>query len=284
MPELLSICIPTFNRAAYLRDLLDGLVPELEQTEGAATWVRLYISDNASTDETPEVIASFSRRWPLVCNRNPVNIGADRNFRQMIERANGDYFWLLGDDERVAPGFLGPLLARLKSQDDYLLILDGLGKNRAANAAPKNPATFSSYAALVAHYSRSDPWQLVEHSLISALIVKRDVFDLETNRKILETHDRNYAHMHGLVEGLVRKPGPVHFHQVPTLHIRDQRAEPPLTYLQFRQLWGRYYRWLGRRFGHPELSAYARKQFSWRTWIRLRIQRLKRALGEKNKP
>ena len=280
MPELLSICIPTFNRASYLRDLLDTLIPELEQAPEAAGLVRLYISDNASPDSTPQVIETFSGRWPIIHNRNARNIGGDYNFAQMIDRATGDYFWLLGDDELMAGGFLTPLLERLKPKRDHLLILDGLGTTRAANLNPKNPATFPDYAALVAHYSRLDPWQLVEHTLISSLIIKRDVFDREANRKILLTKDRNYAHMHGLAEGLIQNPGPVHFHQVPTIHVREQR--PPtegVTYLKYRYLWGRYYKWLGRKFGHAELTAYARVQFTWRTWIRLQHERLKYALG-----
>jgi hypothetical protein len=280
MPELLSICIPTFNRASYLRELLDGLVAELEQTAGAATRVRLYVSDNASTDSTPEVVASFSRRWPIAYHRHPKNIGADYNFAYMIAHAAGDYVWLLGDDELVADGFLAPLLDRLKSGEADLLILNGLGKERPENRLPKDPATFPSYAALVDHYSRFDPWQLVEHSLISALIFKRAVYDLEACRKTLVTKDRQYSHMHGLVEGLARHPGPVHFHQVPTIIIREQRAESgDLTFLEFRYLWSRYYRWLARRFNQPALLAYARKQFNWRTWCRLRFQELKHALG-----
>jgi len=280
MPELLSICIPTFNRAAYLRDLLDTLIPELEQAPEAAGLVRLYISDNASSDSTPQVTESFLGRWPIIHHRNATNIGGDYNFAQMIDRSTGDYFWLLGDDEMVEPGFLSPLLERLKSKRDSLLILDGLGKARPANAAPKNPATFPSYAALVSHYSRLDPWQLIEHTLISALIIKREAFDPEMNRKILVTKDRNYAHMHGLLEGLSHNPGSIHFHQVPTIHVREKR--PPtegVTFLKYRYLWGRYYRWLGRKFGHAELTAYARIQFTWRTWCRLQHQRLKHALG-----
>lgn len=46
---LLSICIPTYNRAEYLAKSLDTLVclPEFNSSE-----VEVVISDNASTDNT----------------------------------------------------------------------------------------------------------------------------------------------------------------------------------------------------------------------------------------
>ncbi|WP_333693851.1 glycosyltransferase, partial [Phaeobacter italicus] len=52
----LSICIPTFNRASYLRTLLASLAEDLHQLP----WpVEVIVSDNASPDETAEVVAAM---------------------------------------------------------------------------------------------------------------------------------------------------------------------------------------------------------------------------------
>ncbi len=47
MPELLSICIPTYNRATYLADLLASLERALGRAGAAAGDIRIYVSDNA---------------------------------------------------------------------------------------------------------------------------------------------------------------------------------------------------------------------------------------------
>jgi abequosyltransferase len=49
--ELLSICIPTYNRARLLKQILGVLGGQIK-TAGADSVV-LYISDNGSTDTTP---------------------------------------------------------------------------------------------------------------------------------------------------------------------------------------------------------------------------------------
>ena len=50
MPPLLTIGIPTYNRAKFLRRLLEQLRTELAGLDGQ---VEVLVSDNASTDDTP---------------------------------------------------------------------------------------------------------------------------------------------------------------------------------------------------------------------------------------
>lgn len=104
---LLTIAIPTYNRASRLAGLLECLRPQLL----AEHRVELIVSDNASTDDTPQVIASAVDRGLRVHHvRNPSNIGADRNFLQCFQLATGKYFWLLGDDDYVLPGGIDRVL------------------------------------------------------------------------------------------------------------------------------------------------------------------------------
>ena len=57
---LLTIAIPTYNRADHLAGLLAVLEPQL----AALPQIELLISDNASSDATPEVIAALQRKMP----------------------------------------------------------------------------------------------------------------------------------------------------------------------------------------------------------------------------
>jgi len=98
---LLTIAIPTYNRAACLRQLLSVLADQLKNEER----VELIISDNASPDETPTVVNDFiSRGLQVRYMRNTQNVGSDANFLQCFEQARGKYVWLFSDDDLIVPG------------------------------------------------------------------------------------------------------------------------------------------------------------------------------------
>lgn len=110
---LLTIAIPTYNRSRYLRELLSALHDQVARESR----VELIISDNASPDDTPSVVAEFQQRGlPVRYLRNEENIGADGNFLQCFEEARGKYFWLFGDDDILLPGALRLLIERLAAQ------------------------------------------------------------------------------------------------------------------------------------------------------------------------
>jgi glycosyltransferase involved in cell wall biosynthesis len=97
----LSICIPTFNRAALLGSMLRSLGEALEMAEGLD--YEIVIRDNGSTDGTRGVIDDFrsTHRVRYFCNSS--NLGAVKNVLLAPEKATGDFIWLLGDDDLVVP-------------------------------------------------------------------------------------------------------------------------------------------------------------------------------------
>lgn len=121
MNDLLSICIPTYNRAAILRDALDNLIPM------ASRWgIPIHISDNASTDETESVVVQAKVRYPhIFLHRNSENIGPDGNFEVVLRLARTQYAWLLSDDDRLHPTALEAVLKQLGETTCDLLLLNG---------------------------------------------------------------------------------------------------------------------------------------------------------------
>jgi len=90
---LVSICIPTYNRASMLPEAIESALsmdyPNLE----------VVVSDNASTDNTIQIIEELNDPR-IKYFRNNSNIGAFENFRKALyERAQGEYAILLGDDD-----------------------------------------------------------------------------------------------------------------------------------------------------------------------------------------
>ena len=116
MPPLLSICIPTYNRAHRLPDAIRSVLRE------ATGEVELVISDNASADDTDAVVAREVGNFPrVVFCRASENMGADRNFLKVVQLAHGDYCWFLSSDDVIAPGGLTRMLHELRENADIYL-------------------------------------------------------------------------------------------------------------------------------------------------------------------
>ncbi|MBP3034723.1 glycosyltransferase [Arthrobacter sp. zg-ZUI100] len=107
-PAALTLVITTFNRSGYLRGLLDS-VAALEPAPE-----RIVVVDNASTDDTQDVLAAAAARlsMPLVNLRLPVNAGGAGGFAAGVEQALAEgaaWLWLMDDDVVVLPGAVAAL-------------------------------------------------------------------------------------------------------------------------------------------------------------------------------
>ena len=115
---LLTIAIPTYNRVEYLAELLGLLEPQLAEFPQ----VELLVCDNASEDDTPQVVAEVRERLAKVgvavdYQRHAENIGSDANFAFSYEQARGSFFWLCGDDDLIVPGGLAQLMPHLQDAE-----------------------------------------------------------------------------------------------------------------------------------------------------------------------
>lgn len=118
---VLSICIPTFNRAEFLKECLASIIPQLNGSIGEK--VEVVISDNGSTDHTKKIAEEFLTKYKNIRYfKNAENIGFDRNVLSAVEKAKGDYCWLLGDDDALFKGSLEYIIPILeKGEYGYLL-------------------------------------------------------------------------------------------------------------------------------------------------------------------
>lgn len=98
---VLSICMPTWQRAPMLRDCLEALVGSVDALQAGGIPTEVVISDNASTDPTAEVVRAFEARLPLryACQRR--NHGAESNLVSAFRLARGELCIYLADDDRL---------------------------------------------------------------------------------------------------------------------------------------------------------------------------------------
>jgi glycosyltransferase involved in cell wall biosynthesis len=108
-PRLVSICIPTRNRAAALRHSLESIQAQ------DYTPLEILISDNASTDNTEEVCRALAAADPRIRYvRQPHNIGLHGNHNFCFDQAHGEFICIFHDHDRRA--------ARIASK--YVAFLD----------------------------------------------------------------------------------------------------------------------------------------------------------------
>lgn len=117
---LLSICIPTFNRAELLRSALLSLAPQVKEFQSD---VELIVSDNCSPDNTQEVVEWAQQYVPIRYHRNDENVGPCNNMLVLVTKlARGKFCWVLGDDDFVRPNALKKVLETIKAFPDIYYI------------------------------------------------------------------------------------------------------------------------------------------------------------------
>ena len=96
----LSICIPTYNRCKHLRNCLESIV---SNQIGKNLDFQVCISNNFSTDETEELVNSFLGKLPIKYQKNDSNLGVARNVLKVVDMADSEFVWLIGDDDLLMP-------------------------------------------------------------------------------------------------------------------------------------------------------------------------------------
>src|SRR5262245_6294879 len=113
---LISLGMPVYNSAKYLRHTLDSL---LAQDYGN---FELLISDNASTDSTRDICLEYAARDKRVrYYRNERNMGMVWNENRLLELARGEYFKWAGSYDFLEPTYLSACKRVLESDPTVVL-------------------------------------------------------------------------------------------------------------------------------------------------------------------
>ena len=109
--RLVTVAIPTFNRAALLRRALDSVLSQdYEHLE-------ILVGDNASEDDTHLVRQGIGGDRRVRWMRHETNLGALSNFEALLHEAKGHYFMWLADDDFLSPGYISRCVRRLSEPD-----------------------------------------------------------------------------------------------------------------------------------------------------------------------
>jgi glycosyltransferase involved in cell wall biosynthesis len=127
-PPKHSVLLPTRNGASILAGCIDSVLDQPYDE------LELVISDNASEDETPEILARYAAdpRVRLLRQDEPLNVAA--NWNAALAASSGERVMLLGDDDLLLPGYFEGVDALVDEHghpdvlmyDSYLYVYPGI--------------------------------------------------------------------------------------------------------------------------------------------------------------
>lgn len=129
-PEpLVSICIPTYNSASYLRETLDSVVAQTYKN------VEVIIADNASTDETVAIVREYAGKYGFRLVVNPSNLGPLNNWNLLVSLATGKYVAIYHSDDVYEEEIVAESVQILEQEPEVALVgtlaqvIDGAGND-----------------------------------------------------------------------------------------------------------------------------------------------------------
>ncbi|MDD2392365.1 MAG: glycosyltransferase family 2 protein [Bacilli bacterium] len=169
--QLLTIAIPTYNRAELLNYVLANLIDTISDFN-----LEIIICDNASTDNTADVVRKFKLKYENIfyfCQKS--NIGFDRNLLNCYKNSRSEYIWVMSDYYAVEVLQLKKILYQLKKGD-----LDGIVINESNRVNNINSKMYNDISVLISELG----WHM---SLLGSCIIKKKLIENVTYERYLNT-------------------------------------------------------------------------------------------------
>lgn len=111
---LVSVLIHNYNYGRYLKQCLESVTTQTYDN------IEIIFSDNASTDESWEIVLEFARSYPgmMTIIRNRRNFGPSSNLANCYANINGKYFCVLCSDDAFKPEFVQKCVNALEAHPD----------------------------------------------------------------------------------------------------------------------------------------------------------------------
>jgi len=170
---ILSICVPTYNRCCYLRESLTSI---LSSAKGYEEKIQIIILDNASTDDTKIVVEEFQKIYPWIqYHRNAENIGPERNFYCVAQKASSEYIWIFSDDDKMEGNAISTIINRIELGYNLIVCNYSLWSNDFSRIIKQR------YHSIDRDKKFSDPNELMKHfgislGLISGVVIQKELF------------------------------------------------------------------------------------------------------------
>ncbi|MBU1674124.1 glycosyltransferase [Patescibacteria group bacterium] len=119
--SLISICIPSYNRPEELYRLLNSIDSKNKEK------IEIIICEDKSPkrDEINSAVKKFitQTNFKVKYFENEINLGYDKNLKELISKSSGDFIVFMGDDDTFIPNALDKLMHFLESNHSLSYIL-----------------------------------------------------------------------------------------------------------------------------------------------------------------
>lgn len=118
---MFSICIPAYNRVAYMGRLLESVF----QQDFSDFNVVICEDCSAQRAQIAESVAQYSQAHPGAISyyENERNLGYDGNIRNLVEKADGEFCFFMGNDDVMRPGALSTVADVIRRNPDVGFVL-----------------------------------------------------------------------------------------------------------------------------------------------------------------
>lgn len=170
MSPLISICIPAYERPAFLKRLLDSIAQQVFKD------FEVIITDDSSSREIEELLFSTPYKYSIHYQRNPRPLGTPLNWMEGIKHASGHWIKIMHDDDWFTDKYsLENYAAQLDEGADVLF--SGYHSLDERSGVKKNKTiSLSSFQSL-----KKDPYRLFSINLLgppSAVLFRRSMHEL----------------------------------------------------------------------------------------------------------
>ncbi|MBE6105122.1 glycosyltransferase [Anaerovibrio lipolyticus] len=167
---LLTIGIPTYNRSKYLDRCLGAVLSDIGNDDS----IEVLVSDNASKDNTAEVLARYKSLYSnLRVVHQKENIGGTNNFSYIWEHAAGEYVNLIGDDDYIFPGAIKTWKKVLNGNHQISVGIEIGGSAKEGHQLGRGIDEFVNAASYLTTY-------------ISGVVLKTDLLDMKVFRNVMK--------------------------------------------------------------------------------------------------
>lgn len=116
-----SICIPAYNRAHHMARLLDSIFQQDFND------FNIVICEDCSKERgtIAKIVADYSQAHPGAISyyENEENLGYDGNIRNLVEKADGEFCFFMGNDDVLCAGALSTVADVIRRNPDVGFVL-----------------------------------------------------------------------------------------------------------------------------------------------------------------
>lgn len=187
LQKKLSICIPTYNRASYIKRLLQNISNE------SYINIEVVVVIDGSVDDTLNVVKGFYDKFDMQIFEQ-ANQGRSVALKKAIELAKGEYILIMDDEDLFIEGAFKALLARINEIEVHqkvsnkeiigvVFLTQDVNGDLIGNRFPSSPLISNLVAVNSDYKSKGDKKQIIKSKLL-----KKVLYDTYPNERRMSTY------------------------------------------------------------------------------------------------